>query len=621
MNIRKKKQLSILFIFIYTGLYYIFLITWKSNEGVLSLVGNFLSLFGCFIAAIWLYTATKESEKTERNFWLLLLLGTSSTFIAEFFWHFYENILKIDVPFPGLPDLFYLLQIVFYFVAITYKLSGTKRKYHFTKFIFDLVIVMTVASTFSWHFLIHPTIAAGDVSLFPLVVSLAYPIGDLVLLAGIISVYFQNQLVKENKLLYLLFIGLLIQIFADSYFLYLISIDGYSSGSLIDPLFILAILFVGLTGVFKKTETTLNQTDERAIHKTGVFRLILPYLTVTFLFVFMIYRNTNTDIVTIGSAISILLVMIRQIFIVSENQQLLQQLHKKKEQLEIGKKRYKSLYEYHPDAVYSLDLKGRFESVNSACAKLLASDKEELIGISSSNFILEKDHKKAYAHMEVVMRGQAQNYEISLRDSVGQTYIANITNIPILVRGKLVGIYGIAKDITENKQNEEKIQFLAYHDALTGLANRRLLEDSLVSATTQNEPFAIMFIDLDNFKKINDTLGHDVGDKLLVSISEKLRKCVNKDTLVARNGGDEFTILLKGISNREEVSQIANDLINTLIQPHVINDDNVLSSPSIGIALYPFDDTNPSGLMNKADLAMYQVKSEGKGKYKFYVEK
>lgn len=625
MSMRKKKQLALLFIFVYTALYYIFLITWQSNEGALSLIGNLLSLLGCLIAATWLYAATKQSDKTERKFWLLLLLGTLSTFTAESLWSFYENFLQIqEVPFPGLPDLFYLLQIVFYFAAITYKLTCTKRKYHFVKFIFDLLIVMTVASTFSWHFLIRPILAAGDVSMFPLVFSLAYPIGDLVLLAGLISIYIQYQLVQKNKVLFHLFLGLLIQIFADSFYLYLISIDGYSSGSLIDPLFMLAILFVGLTGFFEETKVNSQYLENVKIHKSSVFRLILPYLTVTFLFVFMIYHNTNTDIVTIGSAISILLVMVRQIFIVSENQQLLLQLQKKKDQLEISEKSYKSLFDYHPDAVYSLDLSGRFKSVNSACAKLLGTDKEELIGILSATFIEESDHKKAYDHMNAVMHGQAQNYELSLCDSNGRVYIANVTNIPILVRGKLVGVYGIAKDITENKQNEEKIQFLAHHDALTGLANRRLFDDSLQQATKdttiQNEPFAVMFIDLDNFKKINDTLGHDIGDKSLVSISERLRSCVNKDTLVARNGGDEFTLLLKGYSNREEITQTAEKIIKTLVQPHKINGQSVISSPSIGIALYPFDDMTATGLMNKADLAIYQVKSEGKGQYKFYLE-
>lgn len=625
MKISKKKHVAIIFILIYTTVYYIFLIKWQSNEPALSLVGNFLSLLGCLIATNWLYAATKLSDKTERIFWLLLLLGTLSTFTAELLWFFYENILQTEVPFPGPADLFYLLQIIFYFAAITYKLTSDKRNYHFVKFLFDLMIVMVVASTFSWHFLIHPVIVTGDVSLYALVVSLAYPVGDLLLLAGIISIYFQNKIAYKNNMLYFLFLGLLIQIFADSYYLYLISIDGYFSGSFVDPLFMLAILFVGLTGVFKKTEDKLNEKEEGTIYKTGVFRLILPYLTVTFLFVFMIYRNTNTDIVTIGSAISILLVMIRQIFIVSENQHLLQQLQKKKEQLEISEKRYKSLFEYHPDAVYSLDLKGRFESVNNACATLLATDKDKLIGISSTTFIQADDHKKVYHHMEAVMQGQAQSYEISLHDSVGRIYIANITNIPIFVQGKLVGFYGIAKNITKNKQNEEKIQFLAYHDALTGLANRRLFDDSLQQATkdatVQSDPFAIMFIDLDNFKRINDTLGHDAGDKLLVSISKRLKGFANEDTIVARNGGDEFTLLLKGISNKNEVIQTAEKIINTLVKPHVIDGRSLMSSPSIGIALFPLDDLTSTGLLNKADLAMYQVKSEGKGQYKFYLEK
>lgn len=624
MNIQRKKLLWFIFILFYTALYYIWIIKWQNHEAILTLGGNFLSLLGCLLASVWLWSATLQSKNSEKTFWLLLLLGTLSIFAAELLWFIYENIIKITVPFPGLPDLLYLSQIIFYLAALIYKLVNGKKMYYSMKFIFDILIVMTVSSTFSWHFLIRPIVAEGGISLFSLVIATAYPLGDLALLLGLISLYSHNKMDRENKIISYLFLGFLIQIYADSSYLYLTSIDAYSSGSLIDPLFMLAILCIGYTGLLKNEENRLLSTTEIKVKKSGALRLILPYLIVTILFVFMTYHTTGADVVTLGSAISIFLVIIRQIIIIFENNQLLQQLQNKKEQLELSEQRYKSLFDNHPDAVYSLDLQGRFESVNDACANLLGLEKESLIGLTGTSFILDEDKEKAHEHIQKIMDGQPRSYDVSLRSNVGKINHISMTNIPIVVQGELEGFYGIAKDITANKRNEEKIQFLAYHDALTGLANRRLFDDSLqeatIDATVQSEPFAIMFIDLDNFKRINDTLGHDVGDKLLVSISKRLRGFINEDTIVARNGGDEFTLLLKGISNKNEVIQTAEKIINTLAKPHIINGRNITSSPSIGIALFPIDDLTPTGLLNKADLAMYQVKSEGKGQYKFYSE-
>jgi diguanylate cyclase (GGDEF)-like protein len=173
------------------------------------------------------------------------------------------------------------------------------------------------------------------------------------------------------------------------------------------------------------------------------------------------------------------------------------------------------------------------------------------------------------------------------------------------------------------EKKKERIKYLAFHDSLTGLANRALFEQVLKEAVTEHKlvnEMAVMFIDLDRFKIINDTLGHDIGDRLLQMTAKRLESCACTDNTVARIGGDEFTILLKGIGNREAAEVMARKILDSLNQPFYINEHEIISTPSIGVALYSSADDTPHTLMKKADLAMYHVKENGKGYYKIFDE-
>lgn len=184
---------------------------------------------------------------------------------------------------------------------------------------------------------------------------------------------------------------------------------------------------------------------------------------------------------------------------------------------------------------------------------------------------------------------------------------------------------GIALDITERKQMEEKIRNLAYFDPLTSLPNRRMLLDrlaqSLFLAKRYQRSLAIMFIDLDNFKKINDTLGHDVGDELLREVAVRLSACMRTGDTVSRHGGDEFIILLAEIAHPDDAALVADKIIKAINAPIRIADNTINVSVSIGIAVYPVNgNDNARELMKKADTAMYAVKKAGRNGYRFFAD-
>lgn len=198
-----------------------------------------------------------------------------------------------------------------------------------------------------------------------------------------------------------------------------------------------------------------------------------------------------------------------------------------------------------------------------------------------------------------------------------------VSGMPFFARdGKFLGYRGIGRDITDQRQAEEKIKYLATHDVLTALPNRALfsemLNHTILSARRYHKKFAVLFIDLDRFKIINDTLGHDSGDKLLLEMSQRLSHLLRESDLVARLGGDEFVVLLQEVENQQTVAQIASKILSSLIRPVILFGQECRVTASVGIAMYPAHGQDEQTLMKNADLAMYRAKEDGRNNYQFF---
>jgi diguanylate cyclase (GGDEF)-like protein len=238
---------------------------------------------------------------------------------------------------------------------------------------------------------------------------------------------------------------------------------------------------------------------------------------------------------------------------------------------------------------------------------------------------------------EAVATGQVSNltHRIVRRDGSLQ-HIQQQAEATVAESGRVISLSGTLQDITERRQTEEKIRQLAYFDSLTGLANRECFKEHFMQAITlarhYERQLAILFLDLDNFKRINDTLGHNVGDLLLKAVATRLRSCVRAgdaimrfDTghsteQIARLGGDEFTVLLSEVGSNEEAARVANRILETLAKPLTVGGHEVFITPSVGIALFPQDGQDADSLIKHADIAMYYAKHCGKNLYKFYTE-
>ncbi len=217
-----------------------------------------------------------------------------------------------------------------------------------------------------------------------------------------------------------------------------------------------------------------------------------------------------------------------------------------------------------------------------------------------------------------------RDFVYQIRARTGELRWCSVSGKPVFEDGVFKGYRGTGSDITERKLTEQRIEFLAYHDPLTGLPNRVLLEDRLEQAIAQAERghhgLALVFMDLDNFKKINDSLGHAAGDALLKEVATRLKRCVRDTDTISRQGGDEFVLVLGGLHGAEGSLPVLTKIMETLQEPFVCEGNELSTSASMGVALYPQDGDCFDILRKKADMAMYRAKEAGRNTYRFFDE-
>lgn len=479
------------------------------------------------IAGTVLFMVFLKSSSKDRYFWLLTSLGCYSFSVAEGIWFYSQNIAHVEVSYPGWADLFFFLQIFFYITAFAYQLIQRKENSYQIKFLFDMAIIIAVSTALSWHFLIQPLIEEVSASPILFAVSISYPIGDLLLLFGAVSFYIGSAYFFSRRVLCLIAASLIVQVLADTAYLFSTANGGYNSGSIYDPLWSLGLLLMALAGLYAleaRTETSSEKVAKRIDDERISLRLLLPYFSMVLLFIVMIFEQKgDMNGLIAGAGVSVILIITRQVFTLRDNRKLLTRYHQLTSVLE---------------------------------------------------------HKVEQRTMEVTSKN----------------------------------------DLLEKAIDQMK--HMAYHDALSGLPNRRLylekLESALKAAKQTSQKVAVVFIDLDRFKNVNDTFGHEFGDLLLQEFAQKLQENLRSNDTISRQGGDEFTLILNNFHSQQDMVPLIRRLQSVLEKPLTIQGQELHVSMSIGIAVYPEDGETPDELLKHADSAMYNAKEKGKNNFQFF---
>jgi diguanylate cyclase (GGDEF)-like protein/PAS domain S-box-containing protein len=310
------------------------------------------------------------------------------------------------------------------------------------------------------------------------------------------------------------------------------------------------------------------------------------------------------------------------------------EIEKKTSEIQKQKDTFQTLFEKASDGILIMGHSRLIECNEQAVRIFGFRSKEELLHTPTSQLSpkFQPDGSFSETRIKEMIRQANENkgyqFEWLNQKAWGETFFSEITLTPIMLNGEHV-LHIVIRDISEKKKAEKKLieqknilHYQAHHDNLTGLPNRTLfndrLEHGIEMCQRQGCMLALLFIDLDHFKKINDTLGHHVGDKVLKVVAERLKAKLRREDTLARLGGDEFTIIIEDLRQVQETQKLAEKIQQVMAQPIHIDGHTLYITCSIGISIYPQDDTNPDNLIKYADAAMYRAKEEGRNNYQFY---
>lgn len=290
-------------------------------------------------------------------------------------------------------------------------------------------------------------------------------------------------------------------------------------------------------------------------------------------------------------------------------------------QLEDDVKLLAQAFENTSEGVLILDADEKIKVANSAAQQIIGVTQDALVGQSLSNFLQEREDLSAEINL-LLEQGSSWTGERELVSRNGLCPVWLNVSVMQSANDKVSYYVVVFSDITERKRTEADLRRLANYDVLTGLPNRSLfsarLMQSIQNAQQTGEKLALLFLDLDRFKHVNDSYGHSMGDALLVEAANRLQSCISSEHLLCRFGGDEFVILLRNADNLDEINHVAERLLAQIVTPFSLFGREFYISTSIGISIWPDDAVQPEAFIKNADLAMYHAKEEGRGNFKYY---
>jgi len=325
-----------------------------------------------------------------------------------------------------------------------------------------------------------------------------------------------------------------------------------------------------------------------------------------------------------------------------KKRELERSFHLLRKQLERSERMHRFMIESSPDIIFIVDAEGRFRFINDRAEDLLGYRKDELLGEHFALIVDPESLTRATAcfieRRKPDRSGKDEDVWLLCKPSqvpgVERRRIAIELNVmdayeyePVSPRGERLqkdyaGTYVVARDITEQLASQRMIHYQAYHDLLTGLPNRALFMDRLSHAISQarrqKSRLTVMFLDLDRFKVVNDTLGHDIGDTLLKTVAERLKGCLRESDTLARLGGDEFIVMLPLVESTMTAKTVAEKIVRTIKQPLYLGVHELCVTASVGIAMYPDDGDSADALIKNADIAMYHTKDLGKDGFNIF---
>jgi len=487
------------------------------------------------------------------------------------------------------------------------------------QFWLDVATVFLGGLMLLWAALIAPLVTSDRGSLLELAMKIFYPLGDLILLFGMSIIAARRRADAARPVFLFLTAGLMFTVVNDSISSVMSLTSSYKSGGTLDLIALAAWLFFGASAdAQRRVARRRAAVAESAAPPRRPSTSLAPYVAVvlgygTLFFTALSQRTTPIGVV-VGAIALTAAVLVRQYFAVTENVRLSAEQAARESEA-----RFRSLVQNSSDIIAVVDDDTTIRYLTPSVERLLGHRPDALIGQRLARLLHPDDQGRATAALADALGHPATPapLEWRLRRREGQWFFAEVIVTNLLADPTIGGLVLTIRDIQERKALESQLTHQAFHDPLTKLANRALLSDRVSHAQARSQrdgrPCAVLLLDLDDFKAINDTLGHAAGDEVLMEAARRLHGCIRAGDTAARLGGDEFALLLEDTPDAARALEVAERIAAALNQPILLGGKETFLSASMGIALgVP---SEPEGeLLRNADVALYRAKEQGKGR-------
>jgi diguanylate cyclase (GGDEF)-like protein/PAS domain S-box-containing protein len=601
------------------------LVRWPFGEHVV-LIDNVafvpMSLAGSVLA--WRAASRRSFDPRTRRAWLVIGFASFAFWAGDVLWLYYENILG-EAPFPSWADAGYLLYYPLLLLGLLLFPMAPRGGGQVLKFWLDSHTVLLGGGMVIWYLLLRPIAQAEDSSALLTTLSLAYPVGDLVLLFGIANVVLRQPLMTSSRALTVLALGVLTFVIADVAFGYM-SIQGlYSTGDWPDAVWIFGQLLMVIAAQYQCWNAPRERADEHSGATPGLgFSLLSPVAVIMSFGLLLIAARGELEAPVGGLIIAAValttVVLVRQLTSLAENTRLLLRATTLADELRRSEARFRSLVQNASDVIIVVDANANIVYESPAVERVLGYSPHDRLGQNALATVHPEEGERVSEVLGYVARnpGEFRTLEFRVRHANGAWRWIEVTVSNLLDDSSVNGIVGNYRDITERKMLEKQLAHQASHDALTGLANRTLFRDRLQHALARGarhgEPVSVLFLDIDDFKTVNDSLGHSAGDELLVTVAARLKSSLRQSDIAGRFGGDEFAVLLEDTAGpAAEIT--AERILRTLAEPIHLQGMQLLAQASIGISSAENGAATQEELLRTADVAMYAAKGQGKARY------
>ena len=594
------------------------------SQDLRDLLGNvaFMPLNLTVAALNWFASNQTVLDAGVRRALRVLSLAALSVFIGNCISVWYLLVLEAK-PTASPADFFYLSDSLLLLIGLLMFPLSRRIRVERWKLVLDAAMVLAGGAVLVWYFAIRPTHGAHGDSATLTLLTYAFPLASFVLLLGITTVLLRGPLDRNREAFACLVGGILVSIVSDLAFDLVLLETGERSASWTDAVYMLSyLLLIASAELYWRRPVAKGWTPADQEPRPQVLSP-LPYLAATAVFWLLVANGVRpwTDPVSglvVGATVVTLVMVIRQVVAVRQNVRLLEETAARQ-----GEARFRSLVQNSSDVIILVDIEAKVTFVSPSAWRVLRYDPVTLVDASLFSLIDPDDRPRAEAFFRdaAMSRGVSAPAEWRFQQPDGAPLHAEVIATNLLGDPIVRGIVLNTRDVSERKRFEQQLLHQAFHDPLTGLANRALFRDrvdhALKLAKRQRHTITVLFLDLDDFKKVNDSFGHGEGDKLLVLAAERFRSCARAADTVARLGGDEFAILIEDSTGPEEQQALIERLTNSMAQPFMLSGNEVFVTASVGIAAAVAGES-VSEVLRNADTAMYAAKRAGKGRFEAY---